>query len=243
VSTRYPGELKFEFGSTITVLTTAAICPDSDKHVKNQGIFTGVVLDETKLNLKRDPKHISISLDNVPGLETNGDGDYSGDYYKPETSKYDWEKDDKKKEHCDWEKDDKKKEHCDWEKDDKKKEHCDWEKDDKKKEHCDWEKDDKKKEHCDWKKDDKKEDYEWDKDDKKKVYCAWDKDNKKKPHYECDKDDKKDDKKHDKEIEVKKAEKFLVLSLTCPSFPFTPGQIVWINIDQIVAFSSACRNE
>ena len=63
MSTRYPGEFKFDFGSAVTVLTTAAAGQDFDKHIKNQGIFTGVILDETILHLKRDSKHITISLD------------------------------------------------------------------------------------------------------------------------------------------------------------------------------------
>jgi hypothetical protein len=41
---------------------------------------------------------------------------------------------------------------------------------------------------------------------------------------------------------MKKEEEFLVLELTCASFPFTPGQIVSISVEQIVAVAVVCRN-
>lgn len=47
------------------------------------------------------------------------------------------------------------------------------------------------------------------------------------------------DKKHD---HVKKPGKWLVLSLTCPSFPYCAGQIVWINVKQIVAVAEVCKD-
>jgi hypothetical protein len=48
----------FEFGSTLTILTTAA----TGRHHGTTGIFTGVALDETELKFKRGAKHISVSM-------------------------------------------------------------------------------------------------------------------------------------------------------------------------------------
>ena len=41
-------------------------------------------------------------------------------------------------------------------------------------------------------------------------------------------------------IDGRDGEQFLVLALTRPSHPFNAGQIVWIQLDQIVAFSIVC---
>jgi len=49
---------------------------------------------------------------------------------------------------------------------------------------------------------------------------------------------KEDEKKKDKPpLTVKEEERFLVLSLLKPSPPFSAGQIVWINVQQIVALT------
>lgn len=49
---------------------------------------------------------------------------------------------------------------------------------------------------------------------------------------------KEDGKKKDKPpLNVKEDERFLVLSLLKPSPPFSAGQIVWINVEQIVALT------
>jgi len=153
-----PGGFKFDFGSTVTILTTAAAGAEHGKNFDSLGVFTGIVLDEAKLKLKRTPKHVSISVD---GLEETYDGDYCENEYKPDKDKED----------------------------------------------------------------------EWDKDCKDKDYDDW--------HKDCK--DKDYGKKHHP-VEVKKEEEFLVLSLTCPSFPFTAGQLVWVNIEQIVALAVVCRN-
>ena len=162
-----PGGFKFDFGSTVTILTTAAAGADHGKNVNSLGVFTGVVLDEAELKLKRPPKHVSISVD---GIEQVHDGDY---FDKPDTDKDDGlDKDGKDKDHDGLDKEDKDKDHDKWCKDDKDKDH--------------------------------------------------------------------DEKKH--AIVVKKPDEFLVLSLTCASFPFTAGQLVWVNIEQIVALAVVCRN-
>jgi hypothetical protein len=195
----HPGGFKFDFGSTVTILTTAASGAEHGKNADSLGVFTGVVLDEAKLKLKRAPKHVSIHMD---GIDESADGDY-----EPEKDKgHDWCKDDKDKDY-------------DWGKDDKDKDY-------------DWGKDDKDKDY-DWCKDDKDKDYDWGKDDKDKDHDDWCKDDKKKDHH---------GKKHGHAVEVKKEDEFLVLSLTCPSFPFTAGQIVWINVEHIVALAVVCRN-
>lgn len=150
MATRNPGGFKFDFGSTVTVLTSVA-GEDYGKNINSLGTFTGVVLDETHIKIKRDTKHISISMDGIEELQDGCDSGYSDD-----SEGYDSE--------CD--------EEC-----------CEWHGSE---DECDYEEND----HC----------------------------------------------------EVKKPGRFLVLSLTCPSFPFSPGQIVWINIDQIVAFAVVCRN-
>lgn len=175
----HPGGFKFDFGSTVTILTAAASGTEHGKNADSLGVFTGVVLDEAKLKLKRASKHLSIHMD---GVDETADGDYE---FEQDTD-YDWSKDEKDKDHDDWSKDEKDKDHDDWCKDEKDKDHDDW--------------------------------------------CE---DEKKKDHHE---------KKHGHAIEVKKEEEFLVLSLTCPSFPFAAGQLVWINVDHIVALAVVCRN-
>ena len=199
----HPGGFKFDFGSTVTILTTVASGAEHGKNADSLGVFTGVVLDEAKLKLKRAPKHVSIHMD---GIEESSDGDYESD---------------KDKDYDDWCKGGKDKDH-DWCEDGKDKDH-DW-CEDKGKDHDDWCKD-KGKDHDDWCKDKGKDHDDWGKDDKGK-------DGKNKDDH---------GKKHDP-IEVKKEDEFLVLSLTCPSFPFTAGQLVWINIEQIVALAVVCRN-
>jgi hypothetical protein len=212
---KHPGGFKFDFGSTVTILTSVAASTDYGKNINNLGVFTGVVLDETELNLKRDPKHISITLGGLDELQNAGKCD--------DKKEHDYKKPDYDQDHYDEKKTDYDKEHCDCKKPDCDLGYHDWKKPDYDKEHCDGKKSDYDKEHHDWKKPD------YDKDH----YAG------KKPK---DGKDHCDGKKHGHEVEVKKAAEFLVLSLTSPAYPFTAGQIVWINIEQIVAFSVASRN-
>jgi hypothetical protein len=150
----------------VTILTTAVADTKHCKRVNGQGIFTGVVLEESELRLKRSPKHVLISVDGLNEFQ---------DATKTEG------------------------EDC-----------C-----------CHEHK-------CD----DKQNDGEGNKPYSKKDYDG------NKPYCEKDYDGHKDD----YQCEVKTTQEFVILSLTCPSFPFSPGQIVWISIDQIIALSVLCRN-
>lgn len=179
----FPGGFKFDFGSTVTILTSVATGNDNGKHINSLGIFTGVVLDETELKLKRDPKHISISIGGIEELHKDEKyGDKHEDKYEDKyTDKYE----DKYDKHSDKYGD----------------------------KHC---------EKCG-------EEY---KGENSKCEDEW----KKPEHGKCHHEDKKHG------VEVNKTEEFLILSLTCPSYPFAAGQIVWVNIEQVVAFTVACRN-
>ncbi|MDF2633702.1 MAG: hypothetical protein K0R78_576 [Pelosinus sp.] len=163
---QHPNGFKLDFGSTVTILTTAVADTKHCKRVNGQGIFTGVVLEESELRLKRSPKHVLISVDGLNEFQ---------DATKTEG------------------------EDC-----------C-----------CHEHK-------CD----DKQNDGEGNKPYSKKDYDG------NKPYCEKDYDGHKDD----YQCEVKTTQEFVILSLTCPSFPFSPGQIVWISIDQIIALSVLCRN-
>ncbi len=191
MSIKHPGGFKFDFGSTVTVLTSVA-GTDYGKNINSLGTFTGIVLDETDIKVKRDTKHISITMDGVDELQNAPDSGYD-------------------KDECECHKPEDDKDECEWYKYEDDKDDCEW---------------------C--KSKDDKDDCEWCKPKDDKDDCEWHKPKNCKDH--------DDGKKHGHEIEVKKAEKFLVLSLTCPSYPFNPGQIVWINIEQIVAFTVVCRN-
>ena len=59
---------------------------------------------------------------------------------------------------------------------------------------------------------------------------------------ECGENKPEQDKEKHGHHEKKEKEKYLVLSLTHPSFPYRPGQIVYIHTDQIVAVSIECAN-
>ncbi len=134
---QHPGGFKLDFGSTVTILTTAVADTKHCKRVNGQGIFTGVVLEESELKLKRSPKHVLISvngLDEIQDDTESGGKDSCWNGHKPE------------------------------------------------------------------------------------------------------------DKQNDYEGEDKKTQEFVILSLTCPSFPFMPGQIVWISLDQIIALAVLCKN-
>jgi len=73
----YPGGFKLEFGSPVTVLTTAATGSSHGRH-RTQGIFTGVVLAESPLDFKRG-KHISISFAGMNEETSEYESDY-GEY-------------------------------------------------------------------------------------------------------------------------------------------------------------------
>jgi hypothetical protein len=137
-----PNGFKLDFGSTVTILTTAVADTKHCKRVNGQGVFTGVVLEESQLRLNRSPKQVLVSVD---GLSTF--------------------QDDSKKEG----------------------ENC-----------C-----------C--------QQHGWEEQ---------------KSYYQTDCGEPKD--------EIKTTQEFVILSLTCPSFPFTPGQIVWISLDQIIALAVLC---
>lgn len=145
---QHPIGFKPDFGSTVTILTTAVADTKHCRRVSGQGIFTGVVLEESELRLKRSPKHVSISVEGVEEFQ-----------HEPENVET----------------------------------------------------------NCCW--------HEHKLKDKLKDYEEY------KPH--CEKD-------HGGE--ERKKQEFVILSLTCPSFPFSPGQIVWISLDQIIALSVICKN-
>lgn len=217
-----PGGFKLDFGSTVTILTTAACSPR--KH-SSQGIFTGVVLDDTDLKFERAAKHLTISMDS----------DYFEDDQHDEADKYTFQeakypvKEDKKE--YGWTKFCKDKESGEWYKDNEKcpKPHKD-------KVCCEH----KPGEEPQYKPEDKYEDKYEDKPQYKPQYKPEDKyeDKCHKPH----KDKECCEHKHEHKCHPKKKDEYLLLSLTCPSFPFHPGQIVWINLEEIVALSVICKN-
>ncbi|MEG6586412.1 hypothetical protein [Dendrosporobacter sp. 1207_IL3150] len=183
-------EFKLEFGSTVTVLTTAAACTNY-KRPNNQGVFTGVVLDDTDLKFDRLPKTVNITVE----------GEYcDNDYYDDE-----YEED---------------KNICCKDNDSKYYE--------------------------------EEKNYKHEKEDEEKhqhkYEAKYDEEKYHHKHEEKNDDDKYYHKKeckhkHDKcqhKHKVKGKDEFLILSLTCPSYPFIPGQLVWINIEEIVALSVAC---
>ncbi|MBP2638676.1 MAG: hypothetical protein H6Q72_4583 [Firmicutes bacterium] len=234
---RHNDGFAFEFGSTVTILTTAAIGSCHGRKVL-KGIFTGVVLDEKELKIEHANRHVSVCAVAEYYYENDEPNDEHDKDYKPheeeEYCKYkEHEKDTKphgEEEHC------KCKEH---EKDNKphqEEEYC------KCKEH---EKDNKPHKEAEY---NKYKEHEKDNKSHEEVkynkYKEPDKDSMPHNHKECDKwhkhnEDKKHcgQKHHEKE---KNEEKFLILSLTCPSFPFRAGQIVHINIEEIVAAAVNC---
>jgi hypothetical protein len=152
---QHPSGLKLDFGSTVTILTTAVADTKHCRRVNGQGIFTGVVLEESELRLKRSSKHVLISVDGLSELQNDSKkevGDCCCHEIKHDDKKNDWE------------------------------------------------------EH--------------------------------KSHYQKSFGEHKNDYEH----EVKTMQEFVILSLTCSSFPFLPGQIVWISIDQIIALTVLCKN-
>lgn len=181
-----PGGFKLDFGSTVTILTTAACSPR--KHT-SQGIFTGVVLDDTDMKFERTAKHLTITMDS----------DYFEDEQHDEADKYSFQgakypvNEDKKG--------------YGWTKFCKDKESGEWYKDD-------------------------------DKCHKDKVCCE------QKPEEICHKPHPEKEccePKYEHKCHPKAKDEYLLLSLTCPSFPFLPGQLVWINIEEIVAFTVICK--
>lgn len=148
----HPGGFKLDFGSTVTILTTAVSDTKHCKRASSQGIFTGIVLDESQLKLKRNQRQILMSEEGINEIkESTGRGDLDSCH----------QYDDKQNEEAD-----------------------------------------------------------------AKI---------------CQPKDCVEHK-HSCECEIKKTQEFVILSLTCPSFPFVPGQIVWISLDQIIALAVLCRN-
>jgi hypothetical protein len=142
---QHPNGFKFDFGSTVTILTTAVADTKHCRRVSGQGIFTGVVLRESEVEIKRSPKHVLISVDGLGKI------------------------------------------------------------------------------HDDIK-------------SKEVVSCCHENKNDCKGHqlqgvnYAGYKN----------EYEDEKIQEFVILSLTSPSFPFFTGQIVWVSLDQIIAWSILC---
>ncbi|QJW47280.1 hypothetical protein HA075_16700 [bacterium BFN5] len=202
-----PGGFKLDFGSTVTILTTAACSPR--KHT-SQGIFTGVVLDDTDLKFERAAKHLTISMDSDYFEDEQNDDEDKCTFQEMkypvmgDKKEYEWTKFCKDKETGEWYKDE-------IDKVDEK-----------------YPKPHKDKVCCEHKPDDKPQD--------KPEYKYEDKCHK--PH----KDKECCEHKHEHKCHPKKKDEYLLLSLTCPSFPFLPGQIVWINIEEIVALSVICKN-
>jgi len=67
---QHPNGFKFDCGSTVTILTTGVADIKHCRRVSGQGIFTGVVLDESEIEVKRSPKHVLISVDGLDELQT-----------------------------------------------------------------------------------------------------------------------------------------------------------------------------
>lgn len=189
-----PGGFSFIFGSSLTVVTTAA----AGGHHGKTGIFTGVVLDETKLNFKRGSKLLTVSV--------------SGDYWEDE---------------CDHEVQN----NTDKDFDDPQTEQD-------------------KADHALWQKDQAEAEKHW--NSEQEIQCeSWhmsdhDKHDKHNKHNKHDKHDFCDkphqEKKDHKKCDLRPKENFLVLALTRPSHPYKTGEVVWINIDQIVSVAVGCKN-
>lgn len=190
-----PGGFKLDFGSTVTILTTAACSPR--KH-SSQGIFTGVVLDDTDTNFERTAKHLTITVDS--DYFEDEQKDEGEDQYAFQGAKYPINED---KKGSGWTKYCKDKESGEWYKDgiDKCEDKC--------------HKPHQEKECCEPKHEDKCH-----KPDKDKECCEH---------------------KHEHKCPPKGKDEYLLLSLTCPSYPFHPGQLVWINIEEIVALTVICK--
>jgi hypothetical protein len=139
----HPNRFKLDFGSTVTILTTGVADIKHCRRVSGQGIFTGVVIDESELKLKRSPKHVLISVEGLSEFQSD---------IETESTDPCWQND-----------------------------------------------------------------------------------------YEVHQPHDEDHVEHKEKREVKKAQEFVILSLTCPSFPFAREQIVWISLDQIIALSVLCR--
>lgn len=132
-----PGSLSFEFGSSVTILTTAAACANHINRLSGKGIFTGIVLDKNKLKYQPELHRATVTVD-AKYAEAN---EYNA------------------------------------------------------------------------------------KDHQSKGKCP-------QPELTC--------KKHGKP-QAKGCQDFVAISLTSPSFPYEPGQIVWISLDEIVAVATECR--
>lgn len=133
-----PGSLSFEFGSSVTILTTAAACANHTNRLSGKGIFTGIVLDKSKLKYQPELHRVTVTVD----------------------AKY------AEADECNAQ------------------------------------------------------------DHQSQGKCP-------QPEFTC--------KKHGKP-QAKAYQDFVVISLTSPSFPYEPGQIVWISLDEIVAVAAECRN-
>jgi hypothetical protein len=141
---QHPNRFKLETGSTVTILTTGVADTKHCRRVSGQGIFTGVVIDESELKIKRSPKHVLISVEGLSEFQ-NSIGTGSSDS------------------------------------------------------------------------------------------CCQN-------NYEAQQTHEENHIEYKEKREVKKAQEFVILSLTCPSFPFGREEIVWISLDQIIALSVVCRD-
>lgn len=205
---------KFDFGTNVTILTSAAIGTHSKKLL--MGIFTGVVIDETRLTCERGQKHISV----------HAVGDFSDDWEYPDRDEWHYEP----KHHSDYKEECEPKHHCEHKEECEPKHHCEHKEECEPKHHSEHKDNYKPKHQCEH-----KEDYKSKHHSKHKKECEHHSKHKKecipKHHSEA---------KHPKK---EKEEKYVVLSLTRPSFPYKPGQIVYINFDQIVAASVNYNNK
>ena len=230
----YLGDFKFECGSTVTILTTAAARANRINRLSGKGIFTGVILDKSKLKFQSELSRIFVTVD-AKYVEEEYEG--TPDDYVVTNKKADqWEEDTdnepkplKQAEICEPDKDD-------WYKAQEVKYKKPYKhKGPKHHKHvCIKPVKSKWSEH---------EDHDWTEYEEyktpKKVICDYnmeappEKD--KKGHSEADKKHFPSHEHHSESDKPNKCEEFIVLSLTCPSFPYYPGQIVWININEIVA--------
>ncbi len=140
---QHPNRFKLETGSTVTILTTGVADTKHCRRVSGQGIFTGVVIDESELKIKRSPKHVLISVEGLSEFQNSIETGSSNS-------------------------------------------------------------------------------------------CG---------QNNCEAQQTHDENyiEYKEKREIKKAQEFVILSLTCPSFPFSREEIVWISLDQIIALSVVCR--
>lgn len=217
---RHNDGFAFEFGSTVTILTTAAAIGSCHGRKVLKGIFTGVVLDEKEIKFEHANRHVSVCAV----------ADY---YYENDNPDEESEKDDKPHEE---------EEYCKYKDPEKDNKPLQEEENSKHKDHEQEYKSNEEEKYCKYK--EQEQDYKSHEEKKYSNCKEYDKGSMPHKHKECDKWHKHNEDKehcghkpHEKE---KNEEKFLVLSLTCPSFPFRAGQIVHINVEEIVAVAVDC---